>query len=53
MQTNWGPIVYCPGTLKKNCVAKGSPRLKNAGKSYVHGILDKEGIKPHKNNLLS
>lgn len=34
--------------IKENCVAKGYPRLKNAGKSYVHGILDKEGIKPHK-----
>lgn len=36
------------GHIQENCVAKGYPRLKNAGKSYVHGILDKEGIKPHK-----
>ncbi len=34
--------------IKKNCEAKGYPKLKNAGKSLVHGILDKEGIKPHK-----
>lgn len=34
--------------IKENCVAKGYPRLKNAGKSFVHGVLDKEGIKPHK-----
>jgi len=36
------------GHIKKNCVVKGYPRLKNAGKSFVHGVLDKEGIKPHK-----
>lgn len=34
--------------IKENCVANGYPRLKNAGKSFVHGVLDKEGIKPHK-----
>jgi len=34
--------------IRENCEAKGYPRLKNAGKSLVHGILDKEGIKPHK-----
>jgi transposase len=34
--------------IKENCVAKGYPGLKNAGKSFVHGVLDKEGIKPHK-----
>jgi len=34
--------------IKENCEAKGYPRMKNAGKSFVHGVLDKEGIKPHK-----
>ncbi len=34
--------------IRENCEAKGYPRLKNAGKSLVHGILEKEGIKPHK-----
>lgn len=34
--------------IKESCEAKGYPKLKNAGKSLVHGILDKEGIKPHK-----
>lgn len=34
--------------IKKNCEEKGYPRLKNAGKSLVHGILDKAGLKPHK-----
>ena len=34
--------------IKKNCEEKGYPRLKNAGKSLIHGILDKAGLKPHK-----
>jgi transposase len=34
--------------IRKSCEEKGHPRLKNAGKSLVHGILDKAGIKPHK-----
>ncbi len=34
--------------IKKNCEEKGYPKLKNAGKSLVHGILDKAGLKPHK-----
>lgn len=34
--------------IRENCEAQGYPRLKNAGKSLVHGILEKEGIKPHK-----
>lgn len=34
--------------IRENCVAKGYPRLTKAGKSFVHGVLDKEGIKPHK-----
>lgn len=34
--------------IKESCVAKGYPRLNNAGKSFVHGVLDKKGIKPHK-----
>lgn len=34
--------------VKKSCEEKGYPMLKNAGKSLVHGILDKAGLKPHK-----
>ena len=34
--------------IRENCKEKGYPKLKNAGKSLVHGILDKAGIKPHK-----
>jgi transposase len=34
--------------IQKMCVEKGHPALKRAGKSLVHGILDKAGIKPHK-----
>ena len=34
--------------IQKTCEAEGYPKLKNAGKSLVHGILDKAGIKPHK-----
>ncbi len=34
--------------IKDICVEKGYPGLKNAGKSLVHGILDKAGLKPHK-----
>ena len=34
--------------IRENCKEKGYHRLKNAGKSLVHGILDKVGIKPHK-----
>lgn len=34
--------------IREKCEEKGYPKLKNAGKSLVHGILDKAGIKPHK-----
>lgn len=34
--------------IRENCEENGYPKLKNAGKSLVHGILDKAGIKPHK-----
>lgn len=34
--------------VKKKCNDKGYPRLKNASKSLVYGILNKAGIKPHK-----
>lgn len=34
--------------VKKNCIENGYPALKNAGKSLIHGILNKAGIKPHK-----
>ncbi len=34
--------------IQKTCEAEGYPKLKNAGKSLIHGILDKAGIKPHK-----
>ena len=34
--------------IKKTCEQSGYPKLKNAGKSLVHGILNKAGIKPHK-----
>ena len=34
--------------IQKTCEAEGYPKLRNAGKSLVHGILDKAGIKPHK-----
>jgi transposase len=34
--------------IQRTCEAEGYPKLKNAGKSLVHGILDKAGIKPHK-----
>jgi transposase len=34
--------------IQKTCEAEGYPKLKNAGKSLVHGILNKAGIKPHK-----
>jgi transposase len=34
--------------IRENCEERGYPKLKNAGKSLVHGILDKAGIKPHK-----
>lgn len=34
--------------IKKTCEAEGYPKLRNAGKSLLHGILDKAGIKPHK-----
>jgi transposase len=36
------------GHIQKTCEAEGYPKLKNAGKSLLHGILDKAGIKPHK-----
>lgn len=34
--------------IRKVCVEKGHPALERAGKSLVHGILDKAGIKSHK-----
>jgi len=34
--------------IRETCEEKGYPKLKNAGKSLVHGILYKAGIKPHK-----
>ncbi|MEO6347319.1 MAG: IS630 family transposase [Aquaticitalea sp.] len=34
--------------IQKVCLEKGHPSLRRAGKSLVHGILDKAGIKPHK-----
>jgi transposase len=34
--------------IQKDCIAQGYPKLKKAGKSVVHGILEKAGIKPHK-----
>ncbi len=34
--------------IRMHCEEKGYPKLKNAGKSLVHGILNKAGIKPHK-----
>ncbi|MEO6684385.1 MAG: IS630 family transposase [Dyadobacter sp.] len=34
--------------IQKDCLAKGYPQLQNAGKSVLHGILEKTGIKPHK-----
>jgi transposase len=34
--------------IREKCEEKGYPKLKNAGKSLVYGILDKAGIKPHK-----
>lgn len=34
--------------IKDSCEENRHPKLKNAGKSLVHGILDKAGIKPHK-----
>jgi transposase len=34
--------------IQKDCVAQGYPSLQKAGKSVVHGILEKAGIKPHK-----
>ena len=34
--------------IKENCEAKGYPRMKNAGKSFVHGVLDKEGMAQQK-----
>lgn len=36
------------GYIKKNCERVGYPKLKNASKSLVYGILNKAGIKPHK-----
>ena len=34
--------------IQKDCIAQGYHNLKKAGKSVVHGILGKAGIKPHK-----
>lgn len=34
--------------IQKDCILQGYPNLKKAGKSVVHGILEKAGIKPHK-----
>ncbi|MCC5917926.1 MAG: IS630 family transposase [Cryomorphaceae bacterium] len=34
--------------VKSHCKEKGFPTLQNAGKSLVHGILNKAGIKPYK-----
>ena len=34
--------------IQKDCIAQGYSNLKKAGKSVVHGILEKAGIKPHK-----
>ena len=34
--------------VKNNCEQAGYPKLKNASKSLIHGILNKAGIKPHK-----
>lgn len=34
--------------IQKDCIIQGYPNLKKAGKSVVHGILQKAGIKPHK-----
>lgn len=36
------------GQVRKDCVAQGYPSLQKAGKSVVHGIMKKAGIKPHK-----
>ena len=34
--------------IQKDCQLKGYPQLQNAGKSVLHGILAKTGIRPHK-----
>lgn len=34
--------------IQKDCITQGYHSLKKAGKSVVHGILEKAGIKPHK-----
>ncbi|HXL54996.1 MAG TPA: IS630 family transposase [Chitinophagaceae bacterium] len=34
--------------IQKDCITQGYSNLKKAGKSVVHGILEKAGIKPHK-----
>jgi hypothetical protein len=39
--------------IQKVCVEKVHTALKRAGKSLVHGILHKAGIKPHKISYLA
>lgn len=34
--------------VRQHCVEKNHPSLQKAGKSLIYGILNKEGIKPHK-----
>lgn len=34
--------------VRQHCVQENHPSLQKAGKSLIHGILNKEGIKPHK-----
>jgi transposase len=34
--------------IRKHCVESGHPSLQKAGKSLIHGILNKAGIRPHK-----
>jgi transposase len=34
--------------ISKNCEQNGHPNLKKAGKSLIHGILNKVAVKPHK-----
>ena len=34
--------------IRKHCEQAGYPKLKNASKSLIYGILNKAGIKPHK-----
>lgn len=34
--------------IQKDCLKQGYPNLAKAGKSFIHGVLENTGIKPHK-----